>query len=33
MQEKIVWKKEYTMVLIFNIAYVLIFSYLMSTFN
>jgi len=33
MQEKFTWKKEYTIVLILNVAYVLFFSYLMASFT
>ncbi len=32
MQDKLVWKKEYSLVLVLNIAYILIFYYLMSAF-
>lgn len=33
MWEKLVWKKEYSLVLILNIIYVLLFYYLMSSFT
>ncbi len=33
MLDKFDWKKEYTLVLVLNIVYVLIFSYLMRAFT
>ncbi|CAM3361423.1 Sensor histidine kinase [Zobellia roscoffensis] len=33
MLDKFDWKKEYSLVLILNIVYVLIFSYLMTAFT
>lgn len=33
MQDKLVWKKEYTLVLVLNIVYILLFQYLMSSFT
>tara|TARA_R110002049_G_scaffold297516_1_gene486531 strand:- start:35746 stop:35865 length:120 start_codon:yes stop_codon:yes gene_type:complete len=33
MLEKVDWKKEYTLVLIFNIFYILVFYYLMTAFT
>jgi len=33
MLDKFDWKKEYTVVLLLNIAYVLIFGYLMTSFT
>ena len=32
MKNELVWKKEYTLVLILNIIYILVFSYLMTAF-
>ncbi|VAW09834.1 hypothetical protein MNBD_BACTEROID03-1669 [hydrothermal vent metagenome] len=33
MYDKLVWKKEYSLVLALNIVYILIFSYIMSSFT
>jgi hypothetical protein len=33
MLDKITWKKEYTVVLILNIIYILVFGYLMTAFT
>lgn len=33
MFDKFDWKKEYTLVLVLNIVYVLVFSYLMTAFT
>ncbi len=33
MYDKLVWKKEYSLVLVLNIVYILIFSYIMSSFT
>ncbi len=33
MLDKLVWKKEYSLVLVLNIVYILIFSYIMSSFT
>ncbi len=33
MLDKFDWKKEYTLVLVLNIIYVLVFSYIMSSFR
>ncbi len=33
MHEKFVWKKEYTLVIVLNVLYLLIFSYLMTAFT
>jgi hypothetical protein len=33
MFDKLVWKKEYTVVLVLNIAYVLIFYYVMTAYS
>lgn len=33
MEDKITWKKEYTLVLILNLLYVLFFSYIMASFT
>ena len=32
MENELVWKKEYTLVLILNIIYILIFGYLMAAY-
>ncbi len=32
MRNRLIWKKEYTLVLILNIIYILIFNYLMTAF-
>jgi len=32
MLDKLIWKKEYTLVLVLNIVYVLIFYYIMSAY-
>lgn len=32
MENELIWKKEYTLVLILNIIYILIFGYLMTAF-
>jgi hypothetical protein len=31
--ESIIWKKEYTIVLVLNFIYVIIFYYIMTSFN
>lgn len=33
MRDKFDWKKEYTLVLVLNIIYVLVFSYIMTAFR
>lgn len=33
MEDQIIWKKEYSFVLILNILYILVFSYIMSSFT
>lgn len=33
MLEKIDWKKEYTLVLVLNVLYILVFYYLMTAFT
>ncbi len=33
MFEKLIWKKEYTLVIISNILYILIFYYLMTAYS
>lgn len=33
MEEKFVWKRMYTLVVILNVLYVLVFSYLMTAFT
>ncbi len=32
MHNRLIWKKEYTLVLILNIIYILIFNYIMTAF-
>lgn len=32
MHNRLIWKKEYTLVLILNVIYILIFSYIMTAF-
>jgi hypothetical protein len=33
MNEKPIWKREYSLVLILNVIYILVFAYLMTSFN
>jgi hypothetical protein len=33
MEEKFVWKRMYTLVVILNVLYILLFSYLMTAFT
>lgn len=33
MEDKFVWKREYSLVLILNILYIMVFSYIMSSFT
>ncbi len=33
MHDRLIWKKEYTLVLILNIIYILIFNYIMTAFT
>lgn len=33
MNDKLIWKKEYSLVVLLNIVYILIFSYIMTSFT